>query len=168
MDAKLRPAISLVLFFHARICSLPTKVEIGHPEMAFEQRLFKRLSNVLCSGGTEAGYVLWSLDGKQLVKIDAHALRNRHGIGTDGKPFTVTTLPSLAKLDSCTFVDSVLLHFMQQVHDRLISKEPMYLLFNIAISDYWKVQDPCASKPVLGLLFKLGINALVLFTCTRS
>ena len=48
------------------------------------------LTVVFCSGGTEAGYVLWSLDGKQLVKIDAHALRNRHGIGTDGKPFTVT------------------------------------------------------------------------------
>ena len=48
---------------------------------------------VLVPGGTEAGYVLWTLDGKQLVKIDAHALRNRHGIGTDGKPFTVTNLP---------------------------------------------------------------------------
>ena len=97
---------------------------------------------VLVPGGTEAGYVLWTLDGKQLVKIDAHALRNRHGIGTDGKPFTVTYLPSLTKR---TRLRLLTLGFVQQVHDRLISKEPMYLLFNIAISDYWKVQDPCAT-----------------------
>jgi hypothetical protein len=28
------------------------------------------------------------------------------------------------------------------VHDRLVSKEPMYLLFNVAVSNYWHYQDP--------------------------
>ena len=80
----------------------------------------------------------------------------------------VTTLPSLAKQDSSTFIDPVLLHFVQQVHDRLISKEPMYLLFNIAISDYWKVQDPCATKLVLGVHFEFGAKALVSLFCLAS
>ena len=50
----------------------------------------------------------------------------------------------------------------------MISKEPMYLLFNIAISDYWKVQDPCASKPVLGVLCKFGVKVLVSLFCHEA
>ena len=44
----------------------------------------------------------------------------------------------------------------------------MYLLFNIAISDYWKVQDPCAFQPVLGVLCKFGVKVLVSLFCPEA
>ena len=70
------------------------------------------------AGGTSYGYIRWTLDGNLLVEISADALRERKGTGPPPyyDPFTV--------------------------HERLISQEPMYILFNIAVSDYWHQKIP--------------------------
>lgn len=67
-------------------------------------------------GGGTYGYVRWELDGRLLANIDAYALRGRIGEGGDGSKYVIS--------------------------DRKISQEPMYMLFNVAISEFWKHQDP--------------------------
>jgi hypothetical protein len=69
-------------------------------------------------GGTSYGLLRWSMDGKMLVDISAEAVRERTGTGPP---------PTYDKFT---------------VHERLISQEPMYMLFNIAVSDYWHLQQP--------------------------
>ena len=65
-------------------------------------------------GGGTYGYVRWELDGRLLANIDAYALRGRIGEGGDGSKYVIS--------------------------DRKISQEPMYMLFNVAISEFWKHQ----------------------------
>eukprot|EP01052_Picozoa_sp_SAG31_P065417 SAG31_NODE_24243_length_486_cov_0.718346_1_plen_104_part_00 len=68
------------------------------------------------AGGVEEGYVRWALDGKALGELGALTLKAQHGTGSDGKSYSVG--------------------------QRLISVEPMYLIFNVAISNYWKTISP--------------------------
>ena len=70
------------------------------------------------AGGTSYGYIRWSVDGALVVEISADALRERKGTGPPPyyNPFVV--------------------------HERLIAQEPMYILFNVAVSDYWHIQEP--------------------------
>eukprot|EP01062_Namystynia_karyoxenos_P026924 TRINITY_DN20781_c0_g1_i1.p1 TRINITY_DN20781_c0_g1~~TRINITY_DN20781_c0_g1_i1.p1 ORF type:complete len:514 (+),score=161.60 TRINITY_DN20781_c0_g1_i1:83-1543(+) len=57
------------------------------------------------------GYLRWELDGKHLATVTDTALRPTNGTGTDGGNYSVG--------------------------QRLISNEPSYMIFNLAISDFW-------------------------------
>lgn len=67
------------------------------------------------------GYLRWVLDGQHLTTVHDTALRPRNGTGSDGG--------------------------MYNVGQRLISTEPSYMIFNLAISDFWHNHDGALPLP---------------------